>query len=910
MAARPSRETPAGAVTQGKLLLIDGHSIAFRAFYGLPVENFATSTGQSTNAVYGFVAMLIGLLRDEQPTHIGVAFDVSRTTFRTVEYADYKATRSETPPEFRGQVDLIKEVLTALRIKTFEVDQYEADDIIATLSTEAEQAGLDVLICSGDRDTFQLVTEAVTVLYPRRGTSDLARMTPAAVEEKYGVPPDRYPDLAALVGEQSDNLPGVPGVGPKTAAKWVTAYDGLNRLLDRIDEVPGKAGQSLRDHRADVERNRRLNALVRDLPLPTPVGDLIRQPWDREGVANIFGALEFRTLRDRLAEIGPPEIEAPAGGFDLATEVLEPGTVRAWLEAHNDVASPTPTGLDLTGQWATAGGDVTALALAATGGAAAWLDVATLTPDDEAALGAWLADATWPKVGHASKGPLRGLWSRGWDLAGLVSDTELAAYLVRPDQRGYDLAGLVTRYLHRELTAEASPDEDTAQPTLDLTEGDDDLGAIAAMIRAGAVLDLTAALDAELTERGGVTLLRDVELPLERILARAEMTGIAADADLFERLWTDFDGQVRTAEQEAYDVIGRPVNLGSPKQLQTVLFDELQMPKTRRVKSGYTTDADALAGLYAKTEHPFLAHLLAHRDALRLRQTIEGLTKAIGDDGRIHTTYLQTVAATGRLSSIEPNLQNIPIRTPAGRQIRAGFIAGVGFEQLLTADYSQIEMRIMAHVSGDQSLIDAFRSGRDFHAVMAGHVFGADPGDITPEQRARIKAMNYGLAYGLSAYGLSGQLGISVGEANRLMEDYFEVFGPVRDYLGGLVATARHTGYTETILGRRRYLPDLTSTNRTRREMAERMALNAPIQGSAADIIKVAMIRVDAALTAAGARSRVLLQVHDELVFEVAPGEADDLEDLVRTAMGSAFPLAVPLDVSVGRGLNWATAAH
>ncbi|MDR1450426.1 MAG: DNA polymerase I [Propionibacteriaceae bacterium] len=893
-------------------MLLDGHSVAFRAFYALPAENFTTSTGQATNAVYGFTAMLIGLLRDEKPTHVAVAFDVSRTTFRTDEYAAYKATRSETPPAFIGQTDLIKEVLAALRITWVEADRYEADDVIATLSAQAEAAGLDVLICSGDRDTFQLVSDAVTVLYPRRGASDLARMTPAAVEEKYGVPPDRYPDLAALVGEQSDNLPGVPGVGPKTAAKWVREYGGLAGLLERIEEAPGKAGQSLRERREDVERNRRLNRLVRDLALPVGPADLVRQPWDREAVGRVFEALEFRTLRDRLSEIGPPAAAPdPAGGFAIAAEALAPGLVRDWLDSHTAAAAGEAplTGLDLAGCWAADGGDVSRIALAAADGAAAWFDAAALTPDDEAALGAWLADPSRPKAGHACKGPLRALWARGWDLRGLQSDTELAAYLVRPDQRGYGLEDLVSRYLGRSLAAAGDNQGDAVQPALDLTGADSDDGAAAAL-RAAAVRELAGALDTELAERAAALLLRDVELPLERILAQAELAGVAADGDLFERLRADFDSQVQAAEQAAYDVIGRTVNLSSPKQLQVVLFDELEMPKTRRVKSGHTTDADALADLYAKTGHPFLAHLLAHRDALRLRQTAEGLAKAIADDGRIHTTYLQTAAATGRLSSIEPNLQNIPIRTAAGRQLREGFVAGPGFEALLTADYSQIEMRIMAHLSGDQALIGAFRSGRDFHAVMAGHVFGVAPADVTADQRARVKAMNYGLAYGLSAYGLSGQLKVSVGEAQRLMDDYFEVFGPVRDYLGTLVAEARRTGYTETLLGRRRYLPDLTSANRTRREMAERMALNAPIQGSAADLVKLAMIRADEALRRAKLRSRLLLQVHDELIFEVAQGEAAAVEELAREAMGAAAPLSVPLDVSVGLGPTWAAAAH
>jgi DNA polymerase-1 len=890
------------ALEPGKLLLIDGHSVAFRAFFALPVDSFATSTGQPTNAVYGFTAMLIGLLRDERPSHLAVAFDVSRTTFRTALYPDYKATRSATPPEFIGQVDLIKEVLTALQIPALEVADYEADDIIATLASQGSEAGFEVLICSGDRDTFQLIDHHTTVLYPRRGTSDLARMTPAAVEQKYGVAPQRYPELAALVGESSDNLPGVPGVGPKTAAKWLKAYDGLDNLLERAGQVPGKAGQALVEHLDQVRGNRRLNALVRDLDLPLKLPGLARRPWQREAVASVFDALQFRTLRQRLNEIGPAVEPAQTLAPSRQTSQLGPGQVAAWLDR---------TGLaERTGLLArlTAAGDIDALALA-TDDQAAWIEVHRLEATDDQALAAWLSDSARPKAGHVCKPLLRQLWDRGWDLAGLVSDTELAAYLVRPDQRGYELGDLVQRYLGRDLVAgpEQAPDGQLALDFgADPTEGDPE----AALTEAGAVLDLSRALDQVLTESGASALLSTVELPLQRILAQMERTGVAVDADRLAALWQEFDQAVRRAEREAYAEVGRPVNLASPKQLQVVLFDELGMPKTRKLKTGHSTDAEALEGLYAKTEHPFLAHLLAYRDAIRLRQTIEGLTKAIADDGRIHTTYLQTVAATGRLSSIEPNLQNIPIRTAAGRQIRQAFVAGPGFDDLMTADYSQIEMRVMAHSSGDQDLIEAFRGGLDFHAVMAGHVFGVGPNQVTPQQRARVKAINYGLAYGLSNYGLSTQLGVSVGEAQKLMDDYFARFGSVRDYLHGLVERARGTGFTETLLGRRRYLPDLTSTNRTRREMAERMALNAPMQGSAADIIKLAMIKVSRRLAQSDLRSRLLLQVHDELVFEVAPGEAEALEECVRAEMGRAVDLAVPLEVSVGLGPDWERAAH
>ena len=886
-----------------RLLLIDGHSVAYRAFFALPVENFSTSTGQHTNAVYGFTSMLINVLRDEQPTHVAVAFDLSRQTFRSERYSDYKANRSASPEEFTGQVALIREVLDALRIPHLDKEGFEADDIIATLSLQAGQQGFDTLIVTGDRDAMQLVDAHTTVLYPRKGVSDLLRLDPALVEERYLVPPTRYPELAALVGETSDNLPGVPGVGPKTAAKWLTEYDGLENLLAHADAVRGKAGESFRAHLDDVTRNRELNALVRTLELPQGPADFARVDWDREAVHTLFDALEFRVLRERLLETLPAQETEPEGGFEVAGVALAGGDLPGWLDEHGGGL----VGLQPEGRWGAGAGDLSGVALASLDGAAAWLDVATITPEDDAVFASWLASETSPKAMHDAKGPLEAIWARGWELGGLTSDTHLAAYLLRPDQRTYDLADLTARHLRRELTVEGAAVVDDGQLSLDFADPE---AGRDAMLRARAVAELAGVLDAELGEAGGASLLGEVELPLQRTLARREQVGSALDSDALERLWADFDTEVRRAEQEAYDAIGKPINLGSPKQLQTVLFDELDMPKTRRTRTGYTTDADALEGLYAKTEHPFLAALLRHRDQIRLRQTVEGLQKSISDDGRVHTTYLQTVAATGRLSSTDPNLQNIPIRTEAGRRIRDAFVVGTGYETLLTADYSQIEMRIMAHASGDVGLIEAFTSGADFHSAMAARVFGVAPDAVSGAMRAKIKAMNYGLAYGLSAFGLSGQLKISVSEARGLMEEYFERFGHVRDYLSGIVAQARRTGFTETILGRRRYLPDLNSSNRQRREMAERMALNAPIQGSAADIIKLAMLDVEAGLAREGLSSRMLLQVHDELVFEVAPGEADVLESLVRERMGHAFDLAVPLDVSVGSGRSWHDAAH
>ncbi len=879
------------------VLLVDGHSLAFRAFYGYPAESFTTSTGQHTNAVFGFITLFLSVVRSERPSHIGVAFDRSRVTFRTRQYEAYKATRSATPEEFKGQVELIKDFLDAVGVHRVELDDYEGDDIIASWTRQARQADMTVLISSGDRDSFQLVDQAVTVLYP--GRNEVQRMTPDAIEAKYGVSPERYPELAALVGETSDNLPGVPGVGPKTAAKWLAQYDGLENLIRRAPQVPGKAGESFREHIADVERNRRLNALVGDLDLPVAASGLTLGEPDAAAINQLFDTLQFRAIRDRVRDTFATEAAPTPAPVQAEVSLVAPGGAADWLEAHGSGRA----GLEIQGRFGHKIWDVDALAIAAEDQATGWFDAHRLTPADDQAVAAWLSDPARPKIVHDVKEPLIGLWQRGWDLAGVVCDTQLAAYLANPDRRAFDLPVLAQRYLGQSL--ETAPGVDD-QPAFDFEEGQ---GPAAAGVDARAIADLADPLLADLADKGAADLLGRLEIPLTRVLARMEQTGVAVDSDFMEDLRRRFDDQVAQAERQAYEAIGHETNLSSPKQLQAVLFDELAMPKTRKTKSGYTTDAEALDWLYSTTAHPFLEHLLAHRDSIKLRQTVEGLIKSVGDDGRIHTTYLQTVAATGRLSSKDPNLQNIPTRTPEGNQIRQGFVAGGGYESLMTADYSQIEMRIMAHVSGDQTLIEAFRSGEDFHTIMAAHVFDIDPGEVTAAERSRVKAVNYGLAYGLSAFGLAGQLKIPVAEATRLMEGYFEEFGKVRDYLNSLVAEARRTGYTETLLGRRRYLPDLASDNRTRRDMAERMALNAPIQGSAADIIKLAMLRVSGRLDD-GFRSRMLLQVHDELIFEVAPGEREALESMVRQEMAGAIDLAVPLDVSIGVGPDWAAAAH
>jgi len=891
------------------LMLLDGNSLAFRAFYALPAENFKTRGGLTTNAVYGFTAMLINLLRDEAPTHIAAAFDVSRQTFRSERYPEYKANRSSTPDEFHGQIDITKEVLGALGITVLAEPGFEADDLIATLATQAENEGYRVLVVTGDRDSLQLVSDDVTVLYPRKGVSELTRFTPEAVVEKYGLTPKQYPDFAALRGDPSDNLPGIPGVGEKTASKWIVEYGSLQALVDNVDSVRGKVGDALRAHVANVVLNRDLTELIRDVPLAQTPDTLRLQPWDRDQIHRLFDDLEFRVLRDRLFETlvaVEPEVEE---GFDVRGAALEPGTVGQWLAQH--AGDGRRAGLAVAGTHLSYGGDATELAIAAADGEGGYIDTTALTPDDDAALAAWFADPAKPKALHEAKLAIHDLAGRGWTLNGISSDTALAAYLVRPGQRSFTLDDLSLRYLRRELRAESTEQQQLSLlDDLDESGGVDEQAVQTLTLRARAVVDLADALDAELDRIDSTALLGEMELPVQHVLADMESAGIAVDLELLTELQSQFGDQIRDAAEAAFAVIGKQINLGSPKQLQVVLFDELGMPKTKRTKTGYTTDADALQSLFDKTGHPFLQHLLAHRDVTRLKVTVDGLLNSLAADGRIHTTFNQTIAATGRLSSTEPNLQNIPIRTDAGRQIRDAFMVGTGYAELMTADYSQIEMRIMAHLSRDEGLIEAFNTGEDLHSFVASRAFGVPIDEVTAELRRRVKAMSYGLAYGLSAYGLAAQLKISTEEAKVQMDQYFARFGGVRDYLMDVVEQARKDGYTSTVLGRRRYLPELDSSNRQVREAAERAALNAPIQGSAADIIKVAMIEVDKAIKAAGLASRMLLQVHDELLFEIAPGEREQVEALAREKMGGAYPLDVPLEVSVGYGRSWDAAAH
>lgn len=928
-----------------KLLIVDGHSMAYRAFFALPPDSFTVAGGQHTNAVYGFFSMLAKLLETEKPTHLAVAFDPSRESFRTEIYPEYKGTRDKTPPEFVGQVELIGAVLDKLGVPSLTVADFEADDVLATLSTEAKKEGFDVLVASGDRDTFQLVDDKVTVLYPGRSASDLTYMSPEVIEARYGVAPGNYPELAALVGETSDNLPGVPGVGPKTAAQWLKRFDGLDNLLENCDQIKGKRGEALREHEDDVRRNRRLNHLVTDMDLDITPAQCVASSPDRGALDSLFDTLEFTGLRGRIYKAMTPlwnqdaslDVQTmsspqdqdgadPQGETSDATagEVSASDVGPYEMDAVSIVTFATDLSEVLEGMWdgpvalwgigrlAPTSPHLDILALADKNTVVV-LDTADLSPEQDEVVGRFLNDHHHLVV-HGGKALAHGVHAQGWNVAQPEFDTELAAYLCNPAQRSYDLDQLALQYLGEEPPAEDDGAIFSVEMAQGLGEDIPDQGPSSIQVTAArsavTVLRLLPPLRERLEERNALPLLTSIEIPVSMILYDMETLGIAMDREVLERLRSEYGTEMERAARDAYEAIGHEVNLGSPKQLQGVLFEELAMPKTRKTRTGYTTDAEALADLYAKTGHAFLEALLRHRDRAKLVQMIDSLLAEIQPDGRIHTTFSQTVAATGRLASSEPNLQNIPARTEAGLRIREAFVAGKGYGDLMSVDYSQIEMRIMAHLSQDQDLIAAFNSGEDLHKTMASQVFGVPVSEVDSELRNRIKATSYGLAYGLSPFGLSRQLGVSVEEAKDLHRQYFVRFGGIGKYLREVVEEARHDGYTQTMFGRRRYFPELTSSVRRVREMAERAALNAPIQGSAADIIKIAMVTVHAELLAGGFDSRMILQVHDELVLEIAPGESEAVKTIVSEAMGNSVRLSVPLDVAVGEGHSWRAAAH
>lgn len=868
------------------LLLLDGHSLAYRAFHALPVENFTTSSGQPTNALYGFTSMLLNLLRDINPSHVAVAFDVSRKTFRTEKFPEYKATRSKTPDEFRSQMDLLHEIIEALGITHIEREGYEADDVIATLTKLATKEGFTVEICSGDRDSFQLVNSDVTVLYPKKGVSELARMTPDAVLKKYGLTPEQYPDFAALRGDPSDNLPSVPGVGEKTATKWIAEYGSLSKLIAKVDQVHGKVGESLRAHISQVLLNRELTQLDHDVPIAEQPEDLRRQPINHQKINELFDLLEFRTLKSRLPK---DELGLSQGANDENTDAIsqnKPTTFKSVGKLSD---------LDETSLVAiSASGDLLRIGIAQ--GALAF-EISFEQAQK------YLTTSKAPKIFFDGKLLLRRI---NQPIPNFIGDVAMMAYLLNPGARTPELSEVIVRYLNKDGREEAAS---SSTLELDFAAASSSSGNVLAE-RAQDLLALFPILTARCAEAGLTEVLEQIEIPTIMLLARMEALGIALEEKAAAKLENYFAEQSQQAAKSAFDAVGREFNLASPKQLQEILFEQLNLPKTKKIKTGFTTDADALNWLMETTGHPVLAAILRSRDVTKLKSVVEGLRRAVESDGRVHTTFQQMVTATGRLSSTDPNLQNIPIRTEEGRRIRDLFIAGSGFESLMTADYSQIELRIMAHLSEDQALLNAFAAGEDLHTTVGAEVFGVKAGEVDADMRRTVKAMSYGLAYGLSAFGLSQQLDISPSQAQALMDKYFLRFGGIRQYLESVVVLARKRGYTETIFGRKRYLPDLTSDNRMRREMAERMALNAPIQGSAADIMKIAMLAVAREIDEQKLKSRTLLQVHDELVLEVAPGERDRLEEIVRDQMGKAYPLKAPLSVNIGVGKSWDLAAH
>jgi DNA polymerase-1 len=905
-------------------MVVDGHSLAFRAFYALPVDSFVTRDGQHTNAIHGFISMLINLLANEKPTHVAVAFDISRYSFRTREYPEYKGTRDATPAEFVGQVPLLEEALHAMSIPTLSKEDFEADDILATLAHRGSEEGFKVFVVSGDRDAIQMINDNVTLLYPNaRGVSELKRYDRDTVFERYGIEPHQYPDIAALVGETSDNLIGVDKVGEKTAVKWINQYGSLTGVLEHADEIGGVVGQNLRDQKDRAVRNRKLNHLLTDVDLPFGPSDLERKPMNIPAIRDVFDRLQFRTLQERVLKIAAQD----GANDDITQELLDDAGTGAppvrtmvdeelakWLDTHSKQGT-APLALRVE----SISGQVTGLGIASET-ESAFVPWAAGRPD-YVALEDWMRGPA-PKYLFDSKRELKWLQQSGLELNGIQFDTTLAAWLLKPGGKSQDLVDQVYYFLS-ETIQRADPNQLVP-----------DVEAINPATEAWYVFRLSLYL-AERLDTGSLTVLETIELPLVPVLAQMEVTGVTVSASVLGRLNTELRDTANDLAQRAYAEIGHEVNLGSPKQLQQVLFEELNMPKTRSNKTGFSTDAASLADLQDQAPHPFLDLLLQHRDATKLNQIIETLQRGLGSDGRIHTTYDQTGSSTGRISSNDPNLQNIPVKTAVGREIRSAFCVqkngvqkngvqkngvqtngvqkngrGSEFETLLTADYSQIEMRIMAHLSGDEGLILAFNEGEDLHRFVGSRIFGVEPADVTPTMRTKVKAMSYGLAYGLSAFGLSKQLRIETAEAKQLMADYFARFGAVREYLRNVVEQARVDGYTETIFGRRRPFGDLTSNNRVLREAAERAALNAPIQGSAADILKIAMLGIADDLRAQELRSNMLLQVHDELVFEVAAGEVDAVTAIVRDRMGHAAELRVPLDVQIGTGENWDQAAH
>lgn len=946
--------------TNETLLVVDGHSLAFRAFFALPVDNFSTSSGQATNAVWGFATMLAQVIDAEKPDHLGVAFDVKGGTFRNEMLPQYKGTREAAPEELLTQLPLIQRMLTALGVTYIEKPGFEGDDVIATLATMGDKAGYHTLVLSGDRDAFQLVDDNVTVLYPGHHFKDLKHMTPQSIIDKYKVTPAQYPDLAALRGETADNIPGVPGVGDGFAAKWINQFGSLDGICEHADEIGGKKGESLRANIDQVKLNRKVNALVRDVDLGVDIKDLTFGTVDVAQIDALFKELEFgprtksRVLKtfntgakasntSGAGESTNNEQNEQDSSLDLnlpePTSITAPEQFDEWVKAHRvevkvpgEIADFTVSDYgdgsqrhaicgDAVGHaWTVAAwgderpGRATAQAIAVATATSAAIVPLPITDTLRAQLAQFLKSEHSRTIVHGYKELLHLLGAVDLDMDLPMFDTKLAGYLAQPDFHADSLKQAAEHFLDIHFTETEQPSQGTLDFDDDQVEEDPNEHRLRdlAIIRS-----LAVTLGPIIDEREQCWLMRAIELPVSRVLHGMEHTGAKVDSVRLVSMRDQFAAEARQAQEMAWEYAGTEINLQSPKQLQKVLFEDMGLKPTKRTKSGsYTTNAAALQDLYVKSvdnerANGFLGALLRHREINKLKQIVQTLIDATNtSDERIHTTFEQTVAATGRLSSVDPNLQNIPNRNAAGREIRGVFVPGEGYEALMSCDYSQVELRIMADLSDDEALIEAFRSGADFHKYVASMVYKLPVDQITGDQRSHVKAMSYGLAYGLSTYGLAQQLKIAPREAEALKNRYFDTFGKVHDYLESLVANAREKGYTETIFGRRRYFPALHSTNRVAREAAERAALNAPIQGSAADIMKIAMIRAEQTLAEAHVKSRIILQIHDELVVEIAPGEGDQVTELVRNAMEHAVDLAVPLDVSCGIGSDWQLAAH
>lgn len=953
-------ETSVTVPTNETLLVVDGHSLAFRAFFALPVDNFSTSSGQATNAVWGFATMLAQVIDAEKPDHLGVAFDVKGGTFRNEMLPQYKGTREAAPEELLTQLPLIQRMLTALGVAYIEKPGFEGDDVIATLATMGDKAGYHTLVLSGDRDAFQLVDDNVTVLYPGHHFKDLKHMTPQSIVDKYKVTPAQYPDLAALRGETADNIPGVPGVGDGFAAKWINQFGSLDGICEHADEIGGKKGESLRANIDQVKLNRKVNALVRDVDLGVDIEDLTFGTVDVAQIDALFKELEFgprtksRVLKtfntgakasntSGAGESTNNEQNEQDSSLDLnlpePTSITAPEQFDEWVKAHRvevkvpgEIADFTVSDYgdgsqrhavcgDAVGHaWTVAAwgderpGRATAQAIAVATATSAAIVPLPITDTLRAQLARFLKSEHSRTIVHGYKELLHLLGAVDLDMDLPMFDTKLAGYLAQPDFHADSLKQAAEHFLDIHFTETEQPSQGTLDFDDDQVEEDPNEHRLRdlAIIRS-----LAVTLGPIIDEREQCWLMRAIELPVSRVLHGMEHTGAKVDSVRLVSMRDQFAAEARQAQEMAWEYAGTEINLQSPKQLQKVLFEDMGLKPTKRTKSGsYTTNAAALQDLYVKSvdnerANGFLGALLRHREINKLKQIVQTLIDATNtSDERIHTTFEQTVAATGRLSSVDPNLQNIPNRNAAGREIRGVFVPGEGYEALMSCDYSQVELRIMADLSDDEALIEAFRSGADFHKYVASMVYKLSVDQITGDQRSHVKAMSYGLAYGLSTYGLAQQLKIAPREAEALKNRYFDTFGKVHDYLESLVANAREKGYTETIFGRRRYFPALHSTNRVAREAAERAALNAPIQGSAADIMKIAMIRAEQTLAEAHVKSRIILQIHDELVVEIAPGEGDQVTELVRNAMEHAVDLAVPLDVSCGIGSDWQLAAH